>query len=325
MKLVVVIPVCNEENTLEALLKGILVHTPSTDCEVVFVDDGSTDQSYRVLTGLHERFKQVRVLKFRRNFGKTLALAAAFRCIEGDVVVTMDGDLQDDPAEIPKLLAKLDEGYDLVCGWKADRRDPWHKTIPSRVYNAGIAWLFGHKLHDINTGFKAMRMEVAKQLPMYGEMHRMIVVNALALGYKVAEVPVKHHPRRFGKSQFGLERFHRGVADALTTWFLNRHGQAPNHFFYLAGFLTGAVGKIMLLAGVLGVIGFPWIETYLGFRLTLLLVCVGFGLGFSLICASLQAFMSGLLAELIIRRDAAVPIDARIEQMLASSLERKRD
>lgn len=308
---------CNEEHTLEDLVKGILAHAPSPDCEIVFVDDGSTDDSHRVMLGLYERFPQVRIIKFRRNFGKALALAAAFSRIEGDVVVTMDGDLQDDPEEIPKLLAKIEEGYDLVCGWKSDRKDPWHKTIPSRIYNAAIAWWFGHHLHDINTGFKAMRMEVAKRLPMYGELHRMMVVNAMALGYKVAEVSVKHHPRRFGKSQFGPERFYRGIADAMTTWFLNRHGHTPNHFFYLAGFLAGAFGQLLVFAGLLCVLCFPWLEQTVGFRIALLATGGAFGLGFCLFSVSLQSFMSGFLAELLIRRANPIQVDTRIEHVLS--------
>jgi len=160
---------------------------------------------------------------------------------------------------------------------------------------------------------------------MYGEMHRMMAINAMALGYKVDEVPVQHHPRRFGKSQFGVERFYRGAADALTTWFLNRHGHAPNHFFYLAGFFTGAFGKLLVLAGLLCVLGFPWLEAAVGFRLALLATCAGFGFGFCLIAVSMQAFMSGFLAELLVRRTTPIPLDTRIEQVLSNKQDRERE
>lgn len=319
MKLVFVIPVHNEEHTLAPLAEGILEHAAPQDCEIVFVDDGSTDASYAVMRHLHEKYPQVRVLKFRRNFGKALALAAAFAHSEGDLAITMDGDLQDDPAEIPKLLAKLDEGFDLVCGWKADRQDPWHKTLPSRLYNRGLAWLFNHRLHDINTGFKAMRMDLAKQLPLYGEMHRMMVVNAMALGYRVTEVPVHHRPRQFGRSHYGFGRFFRGMADALTTWFLNRHGHAPNHFFYLVTFVTGGLGKLLLLAGILQLIFHARVAAALGEHAAALLTFGEIVTGGLFILVSLQSLCAGLLAELVVRRMPPVPLAPRIETILDRS------
>lgn len=250
MEVVFAIPVYNERETLESLTEGISRYAAEVAHRILFVDDGSTDGSYDLLCTLRARYPTVDVIKFRRNFGKSQALAAAVHRAHGDVLVTMDGDLQDDPEEIPKLLAKLQEGYDVVCGWKAARRDPWQKTFPSRVYNALVSRLFGLPLHDVNTGFKAMRMEVAKRLPLYGELHRMIAVFAGQMGYRIAEVPVKHHPRHHGQSKYGFERFSRGALDVITAWFLIRRGQSPHHLFGLAGCCGFVAGALALLAGV---------------------------------------------------------------------------
>lgn len=234
MKLVFVIPVFNERETLEPLAAGIARYASPHPYRILFVDDGSTDGSYDVLHSLHERDPRVGLLKLRRNYGKTRALAAGIAYAEGDVLITMDADLQDDPEEIPRLLAKLEEGYDMVCGWKANRRDPWHKVLPSRVYNALVNWLFGLHLHDVNSGFKAMRMDLAKRLPLYGDMHRMMVVFAANMGGKVAETPVVHHPRRFGRSKYGLRRFYEGSRDALAVWAITRLPEWLNAVLRLA-------------------------------------------------------------------------------------------
>ncbi len=227
MNVVFVVPVYNECDTLEALVSGISQVACTFPHRMLFVDDGSTDGSFDELRALQKRFPAIEIIKFRRNFGKTQALATAFERARGDIVITMDADLQDNPEEIPALLAKIDEGYDLVCGWKAKRQDPWHKTIPSRVYNGFVAWLFGLRTHDINTGFKAMRLEVARRLPLYSDMHRMIVVFAAHMGYRVGEIPVVHYPRRFGKSKYGMKRFFHGIRDAAIAWCVF-HGLARN-------------------------------------------------------------------------------------------------
>ncbi len=222
MKLCVVIPACNEEATLEPLAEGIASALADHDYRILFIDDGSTDGSYAAMLRSREANPRIDVVKFARNCGKTRALAVAFAQIEGDVVVTMDADLQDDPKELPRLLAKLDEGYDLVCGWKADRQDPIHKTLPSKVYNTLINQSFGIDIHDVNTGFKAMRMEVAKSLTLYADLHRLIPIMAAQSGYKVGEIPVKHHPRRFGHSKYGMSRFYQGLRDAARLWLRGR-------------------------------------------------------------------------------------------------------
>ena len=222
MKVCVAIPVCNEEATLEALAGGIAARLAAHDYRILFVDDGSTDGSFAELMRLREQNNRVDVIKFSRNCGKTRALAVAFAEADGDVVVTMDADLQDDPAELPRLLAKLDEGYDLVCGWKSHRQDPLHKTLPSKVYNAAINAAFGLAIHDVNTGFKAMRTEVAKSVTLYADLHRLIPIMAAQAGYRVTEIPVKHHPRRFGHSHYGMSRFYQGIRDAFRLWFRDR-------------------------------------------------------------------------------------------------------
>ena len=227
MKVVFVVPVYNEHDTLEALVAGISLVACTFPHRILLVDDGSTDGSWAELLALRKRFPAMDLIKFRRNFGKTQALAVAFARSDADIVVTMDADLQDNPEEIPALLAKLNEGFDLVCGWKEKRQDPWHKTFPSRVYNTLVARVFGLKTHDINTGFKAMRMEVAKRLPLYSDMHRMIVVFAAHMGYRVTEVPVVHLPRRFGKSKYGMKRFFYGIRDAAIVWLVIHHLARP--------------------------------------------------------------------------------------------------
>ncbi len=250
MQISVVIPVYNECETLEALAEGISKHLGAYGHRIIFVDDGSTDGSFEVLSALRDRYETVDVIRFRRNFGKPAALAAGFARAQGDIAIIMDADLQDDPKEIPAMLAKLEEGYDMVCGWKKHRHDPWHKILPSRVFNFAVAKTFHLSLHDINTGFKVMRMEVARRLPLYGEMHRMIAVFAVQMGYRVTEIPVEHHPRRHGRSKFGVKRFHRGAIDAITVLFLSLYGERPGHFFGVVGALVRGLGACFALAGV---------------------------------------------------------------------------
>jgi glycosyltransferase involved in cell wall biosynthesis len=230
MKAVVVIPVHNEAPTLRKLVDGIRAHIGFEDYQILFIDDGSTDASLAEIRALHGEDPRINYLRFSRNAGKTQALAAAFRRINADLVITMDADLQDDPAELPRMLAAVRDGVDMVCGWKQNRQDPWHKTAPSRVFNSAMASVFGLPLHDINSGFKVMRGEVARRLPMDEGMHRFIPVMAKQLGYHVIEIPVKHHPRRFGKSKYGFSRNYEGARDALWLWSHPanaRHGVMP--------------------------------------------------------------------------------------------------
>ncbi|MCF6287128.1 MAG: glycosyltransferase family 2 protein [Candidatus Hydrogenedentes bacterium] len=254
MKIAVVIPVHNEHHTLEALAEGIARQLADYDYRILFIDDGSTDPSYRVLMDLRKANDRIDVLKFSRNCGKTQALAAAFARTDADVVITMDADLQDDPEELPRLLAKLDEGCDLVCGWKEERNDPLHKTLPSKVYNGIISKVFGLDIHDVNTGFKAMRGDVARSLVLHADLHRLIPVMAAQAGYRVGEIPVRHHPRRFGKSKYGLARFYEGVRDAGRLWF----GARSTSFAWIqVDFwrLGAALGLVLALLGGLVTFG----------------------------------------------------------------------
>ena len=223
MKVTVVIPVLNERETLAPLAEQAQRYLVPYEHTILFVDDGSTDGSAEVLRTLHARSDDIHVLRFHRNYGKTAALAAGFARVDGDVVITMDADLQDDPKEIPRFIRKIEDGFDVVCGWKTDRRDPWTKILASRVYNRVTSRLFRLELHDINCGYKALRADIAKRLPLRDDMHRLIPVLAAQLGARIAEIPVEHHARRWGVSKYGVERFWRGVRDTVTLLLTTRY------------------------------------------------------------------------------------------------------
>lgn len=256
--------------------------------EAVFVDDGSTDGSFAALTRLHADADNVKVVRLRRNFGKAAALAAGFRQATGDVVVTIDADLQDDPAEIPRLLAKLDEGFDLVSGWKTQRRDPLSRRIPSRIFNAVVGRVSGLRLHDLNCGLKAYRADVVRNLRIYGELHRFLPVLAHDRGYRVAELPVNHRPRQHGQSRYGVERYLRGFLDFMTVWFMGRYRHRPLHLFGGLGLLLGSIGTVLLI--YLTIIKLS--GEAIGHRPLLTL-------GVLLMVVGLQFFSLGLLSELI--------------------------
>jgi glycosyltransferase involved in cell wall biosynthesis len=240
----VVVPVYNEERSVELLYDEIeaALEPFELDWEAVFVDDGSSDGSFAALTRLHARTSRVRVVRLRRNFGKAAALGAGFREAGGDVIVTLDADGQDDPAEIPRLLAKLEEGFDLVSGWKTRRRDPWRRRILSRIFNAVTGWVSGVRLHDMNCGLKAYRVEVVRGLALYGELHRFLPVLAHERGFRIAELPVNHRPREHGRSRYGLERYLRGFFDLITVTFMGRYRHRPLHLFGGLGLALGTAG-----------------------------------------------------------------------------------
>ena len=244
----IVVPVHDEERSVALLHEEIVaaLEPLGQPWEILFVDDGSTDGTFAALTRLHTANEDVRVVRLRRNFGKAAALQAGFEEAQGDVVVTIDGDLQDDPAEIPRLLAKLDEGFDLVSGWKLQRRDPLRRRLPSRVFNWVNGRVAGLRLHDLNCGLKAYRAEVVKDLRIYGELHRFIPVLAHYRGFRVAELPVNHRPREHGRSRYGMERYVRGFLDLLTVTFMGRYRHRPLHLFGGLGLLLGSVGAILL-------------------------------------------------------------------------------
>jgi len=286
----VVVPVRDEEQTVEPLydeLAGALGEL-GEPWEVVYVDDGSRDGTHDALVRLHESTTNVRVVRLRRNAGKAAALDAGFALVEGDTVVTMDGDLQDDPAEIPRLLATLDDGYDLVSGWKAHRNDPFARRVLSRVFNTVTGWLSGVRLHDMNCGLKAMRVEVARNLDLYGELHRFVPVLADDLGFRVTELAVNHRPREHGHSRYGVERYARGFLDLLTVTFMSRYRHRPLHLFGGLGLTLGMIGT--------GILVYLTVEKLMGEaigRRPLLL------LGVLLVVVGIQFLSLGLLSELV--------------------------
>ena len=286
----VVVPVHDEDRSVELLYDELAsaLDPLDTPWEVVFVDDGSTDGTFAALTRLHDAHDNVRVVRLRRNFGKSAALAAGFEQARGDVVVTIDTDLQDDPAEIPRLLAKLDEGFDLVSGWKSRRRDPWTRRVLSRVFNRLASAVSGLTLHDVNCGLKAYRAEVVHDLRIYGELHRFLPVLAHERGYRVAELPVNHRPRNHGRSRYGLERYLRGFLDLLTVSLVGRYRHRPLHLFGGIGLVLGAIGTLVLAyLTVLKIAG-----EAIGHRPLLIL-------GVLLVVVGLQLFSLGLLGEMI--------------------------
>ncbi len=213
MVITFIVPICDEREAIEPLVEAIQANCASDALQIILIDDGSTDGSREVMDGAAARLESVEAVHFERNLGKTAALAMGFSMAEGEVVFTLDGDLQDDPREIPRFLAKLDKGYDLVCGWKFIRRDPWSRRVLSRLYNWVVGRLFGLALHDVNCGFKAMKLEVAKSLDMRHDYHRLIPVLAAKRGYRVTEIEVTHHVRPYGKSKYGIERYWRSLRD----------------------------------------------------------------------------------------------------------------
>jgi hypothetical protein len=240
----IVIPCHNEEGNLVELHRLLLASLEplGKPFEVIMIDDGSTDGTWTTIAQLHEKDPRVLGICHRRNFGKAEALANGFAVARGDVVVTMDGDIQDDPAELPRFLDMLDQGYDLVSGWKQRRQDPFGKTFPSRVFNGTVRLVSGVPLHDFNCGFKAYRRDVTRSLRLYGELHRFTPVLAAAEGFSVGELPVKHHARKWGRSKYGWSRLVKGFLDLLTVVFLTQYRQRPMHLLGLPGLLALAVG-----------------------------------------------------------------------------------
>ena len=286
----VVVPLLNEEHSLEPLYHEIAnaLEPLDQEFEVVFVDDGSTDGSLGVLSRLHDELPNVVVVHLRRNFGKAAALQAGFLEAKGDLVVTIDADLQDDPAEIPKLLAKLDEGFDIVSGWKTRRNDPFTRRLFSKIFNWSTGAISGVHLHDVNCGLKAYRADVLQGMRIYGELHRFIPVLAAYRGYRVAEIPVNHRARAHGRSRYGPERYLRGFFDLLSVTFMGRYRYRPLHLFGGVGLLMGAIGFVILLYLT---IEWFWGQGIGGRPL--------FTLGVLLMVVGIQFVSLGLLSELI--------------------------
>ena len=280
--------------------------------EFLFVDDGSRDGSWAVLSNLAASDPRVRAIRFRRNFGKAAALTAGFAAARGERIFTLDADLQDDPAEIPRFLDKLDQGYDVISGWKKTRRDPWHKVIPSRIFNGMVSRLTGCRLHDHNCGFKLYRRQVVREVGIYGELHRFVPVLAHARGFRVGEIEVHHRPRKHGSSKYGFSRFLKGFLDLLTVRFLTRFRERPLH-------ILGALGIVMLTVGLVGLtyLAILWVigDRPIGHR-PLLSYSVAF------LVVGVQFLSLGILAELVtaynIRTEDTYSIAETIEPISSS-------
>ncbi len=294
-----IIPVYNEEGSLKKLYQEIRKNIKKSrkesegweieEYEIFFINDGSTDDSVKIIKELIGEDSRIRLISFRKNFGKAAALEAGFRHCNGDIIFTMDADLQDDPAEICRFIDKLEEGYDLVSGWKYDRKDPLEKRLPSKLFNWVTAKASGVELHDFNCGFKAYRKEVVKGIDVYGEFHRYIPVFAKRKGFKIAEITVHHNKREFGKSKYGFERYTRGLLDSISSVFLLKYYEKPMYLF-------GKWGIISLLAGILlcGYLTVEWLMGQaIGSRPLLLL-------GVLCIITGVQLFSIGFIGNLIV-------------------------
>jgi len=291
-KVSIVVPLYNEEESLGPLYLEIIkaVKTINIDYEIVFIDDGSTDKSLEKLRELNRKDNKIRFISFRKNYGKSAALNVGFQRASGDAVVTMDADLQDDPAEIGNLLKKLDEGWDMVSGWKKVRFDPFIKKHSSKFFNYTTRVMTGIKIHDFNCGLKAYKKEVIKNINVYGELHRYIPVLANNKGFTVAEIPVRHHPRRYGTTKFGISRFFKGFVDLMTVVFNSRYVKRPMHlfgFFGLTAFVLGIFVNLWLSYEKI------FLDKSLGNRPILFL-------GILLIIVGVQFFAVGLLGEIIV-------------------------
>ncbi len=301
MDISVVIPLYNEAESLVELFDWIerVMEANHFSYEVIFINDGSTDNSWEVIEGLRQRSEHVRAVKFRRNYGKSPGLNCGFARAEGDVVITMDADLQDSPDEIPELYRMImEDGYDMVSGWKKKRYDPISKTIPTKLFNATARKFSGIMLHDFNCGLKAYKNVVVKNIELYNDMHRWIPYLAKIAGFnKIGEKVVHHQARKYGRSKFGLNRFAHGYLDLITLWFTSRFGKKPMHFFGLWGsfmFFIGFVALIIVLAMKL-------ISIYEGDLRPLVTSSPWFFISLTAMIIGTQMFLAGFIAELISR------------------------
>lgn len=286
-----VVPARDEEKTVEILYKGIESELKklSLNFEVIFIDDGSTDRTFDILKKISLKDKRLKVVKLRGGFGKSIALQTGFNMAAGDIVFTMDADLQDDPTDIPKFLKKLEEGYDLVSGWKKIRYDPLTKTIPSKLGNSLVRILTKLPIHDSNCGYKAYRKEVLRDINLYGELYKYIPIFAQSSNFRVGEVIISHHPRKFGKSKFGIERNIKGILDLITVVFLTGYVKRPGHFFGTVGLSFFSIGFVIGLYITYLRITTGGIE----FHIPLLF------LGVLLMVIGIQFLSTGLISELI--------------------------
>ncbi|MES1026055.1 glycosyltransferase family 2 protein [Gloeocapsa sp. BRSZ] len=313
-----VIPVCNEEATVVTLsekIQKVMTKERLSKYEIIFIDDGSSDNSWFYIKDLvHQYPTQIKAIKLRRNFGKSAALFAGFKRAKGKIIFTIDADLQDDPAEVPNFLHKLEEGFDLVSGWRQRRNDPISKTLPSQIYNKVTAKIAGIPLHDFNCGFKVYRKEVLDCIKIYGELHRYIPVLAHSLGFRVGEVAVCHFSRQYGKSKYGWERYSRGLIDLLTVLVITRYLYKPGHLFGKLGLFFGLLGSgILIYLVILWFLGLGPIGNrpllFFGILSTIL---------------SVQLISLGILAELLTRYSHSDCLEQQVAEVIDENLHLSR-
>ena len=294
----IIVPLFNEEESLQELSNWIdkVANNNKISYELIFIDDGSTDKSWSIVNAIKQNNNNVKGISFRRNYGKSAALNVGFAEASGDVVVTMDADLQDSPDEIPELLSMiLNDGYDIVSGWKKDRKDPLSKTIPTKLYNAVTRKVSGLKLHDMNCGLKAYRKDVVKNIEVYGEMHRYIPLIAKWAGFqKITEKVVQHQARKYGETKFGLERFIFGFLDLFSITFIGKFGKRPMHLF-------GSLGTLMFLIGAIFLIIIGLDKLFLNKGAKLIADRTEFYVAITSIIIGVQLFIAGFLGEMLAR------------------------
>lgn len=310
-----VVPVFNEQDSIEELTRriGEVCQQSGIRYEIILVDDGSTDESWQTIEELANKCDKFSGIRFRRNFGKADALQAGIQASAGTTIITMDADLQDDPEEIPRFLESMDQGLDVVSGWKKVRHDPWHKRMPSFAFNTLVSWLTGVKLHDHNCGFKAYRREVFDEVTLYGERHRFVPVLAAAKGWKVGEIEVRHHARQFGHSKYGLSRLVKGFLDLLTVHLLTGYSGRPFH-------LIGSIGLFCFAAGGVGILYLSavrlvshWLDSMADVHLhetAVFYYCI------LAILLGAQFLTTGLLAELIVSRTSTRESDFSVAEKI---------
>ena len=310
MNLSIIIPLYNEEESIGELnkrLKEVLVKL-KINYEILYIDDGSRDTSVKILRTLSAQDEHLRIIELKRNFGKSIALAVGFEQVLGDLVVTMDADLQDDPGEIPRLIEKINSGYDLISGWKYKRKDPFVKILSSKIFNFTVSLLSGLKIHDFNCGFKIYKQEVVKSIEVYGELHRFLPFLAYQQGFKVGELKVKHNTRQFGESKYGrsgLKRLSNYILDPINVVFLTKYQRKPAHFFGNVGLISFGIG--LLISLYLTIIWFT--GQAIGNRPLLFL-------GVLLMIIGIQLVSMGFLGELIVRKDISKDKDKYIKKQV---------
>ncbi|MBN2014706.1 MAG: glycosyltransferase family 2 protein [Candidatus Altiarchaeota archaeon] len=293
IELSIVVPVFNESESLAELYSKLkqVIERLNKEYEIVFIDDGSTDNSFEVLEGIHAQDSRVKAIKFRKNFGQTAAISAGFDYTKGKIIVTMDSDLQNDPEDIPKLLQKLDEGFDVVSGWRTDRKDPITKKIPSLISNFLARHLTGVNIHDFGCTLKVYKRDVLTDMELYGDVHRYIPALIAWKGFKIGEIQVKHHPRKKGKTKYGCKRFIKGILDLILVTFWQKYSARPIHIFGSVGLLLFLLGFV--LGGYLGVMrlffGYPLSDKPL-FLLSILILIIG-----------IQFIATGVLADIMLK------------------------